>query len=365
MAAAQGADEVAAAPRVRLVLTPTAYSGTGFVEAAFRLSEDAYVLVVAVDLDRRIRVLHPESPDESGFATAGDRNRLTRFFAGFGGAQFGRYTSYSLTQRISPFGGEGVMIAIASERPLQLERLMDAGGDWDEDKLANLVFDQSLAGAAHALGRALVLTGQEYSTDYTTLGGRRTLGGYTSLAARSFGDCGGLGAMDAGFSTYSFGYADGPRYDGMGAVLLGFHRVDGQLFARYAYASGGCGRPLYYDVPVPGPRVTPPDTTKHDTTVVARRQPRFPGAPRFPQLSPDSASGPLTRRSSDRASAGEATGRLRPPVAGGLRFRPPEQLPVEGIRPAERRMTPRDLDAPARRAPSAEQAPPGQAGDAP
>lgn len=337
------ADELASVPRIRLVVPPAAYASTRFVEASFRVTEDAYVMVVAVDLDRRVRVLYPESPDESGFAAVRDQHRLTRFFAGFGGssAGYGRFDArYDINQRISPFGGGGVLLAVASDRPLQLERLQDDGGDWNEHLLSRLVLDQSLAGAAQAIGRAVVLTGQEFNTDYTTFTGSRTLGGYSTFASRSLGDCGFAGGY--GFDGYAYG--DGTAY-GPVTRFVGTYQRDGMTFARYAN-EGGCTRPVYYDVPVLTPVGVPRDTTRRDTTSTAKRPPHVPGAPRFPSVTGDDMT---LRRFTPRDARG--ADRERPVVASGLRFRLPEQLPTE---PTDRmsRFSPRVGEPFARRLPS-------------
>lgn len=341
-------DEVARAPRIRLVVPPASYAGSQYVEASFQLSADAYVLVVAVDLDRRIRVLYPETPEESGFAAGSSPHRLTRFFAGFArsGRSSGYDSRYDMTGRISPVGGGGVLLAVASDRPLQLERLTGVGGDWDEPTLMQLVFDESLSGAAHAVGRAVVLTGQDFNTDYSTFSGRRTLTAYGSFASSGFGNCGdGYGYADvSGFGTSS--YPNG--YGGQAPRLIGLYQRNGQTFARYA-SGGGCGGVSYYDVPVnsAGPVLGPPVRTDTST---AKRRPRFPGAPRFPIVSGDSGTGALVRRLAP-ADAPDR-GADRPLVASGLRFRPPEQLPAERLRPIEALMAPRDAgEFPARRRP--------------
>lgn len=338
--------DMASAPRIRLVVPPAMYASTRFVEASFRVTEDAYVMVVAVDLDRRVRVLYPESPDESGFAAMRDQHRLTRFFAGFGGpsAGYSRFDArYDINQRISPFGGGGVLLAIASDRPLQLERLQDDGGDWDEHLLAQLVFDQSLAGAAQTVGRAVVLTGQEFNTDYTTFTGSRTLGGYSTFASSSFGDCGFAGAY--GFDGYAYGnsYGDGSYY-GAATRFVGFYQRNGVTFARYA-SGGGCTRPVYYDVPVPTPVGVPRDTTHRDTTSAGKRPPHVPGAPRFPSVTGD---GTLPRLA---PSDWRGADRERPVVASGLRFRRPEQLPTQPM-DGMGRLSPRDAEPFARRYPA-------------
>ena len=349
LASALEHDEVAAAPRIRLVIPPTSMAGSPYVEASFHLSADAYVLVVAVDRDRRVRVIHPETPEQSGFAAQREPHRLTRFFAGFGRAGgFARLDArYDISQRISPVGGVGVLLAVASDRPLQLERLTDAEGEWDEPELMRLVFEQSLPEASRALGRAVVLTGQEFNSDYTTFSGSRTLASYRSFASSRFGAC------DTGFG---YGLSDAFEFSGSGfgsgvVRFLGFYTRNGQTFARYS--DGGCGVTVY-DVPVPSQGRAPSAPPPPDTTTVARRGPRFPGAPRFPSAAGDSGTGPLARRLTPPQADDRA--RERPLVAAGLRFRPPDQLPSEAPRPLEARMSPRERDAsPAR---PEEQSPP-------
>ena len=340
------------APRIRLVVLPATYASTPYVDASFHLSEDAYVLIVAVDLDRRVRVLYPETPEQRGFTAKSNSNRLTRFFAGFGGPRGRSYASYGarydITQRISPVDGGGVLLAIASERPLQLERLIDENGDWDEHALSQLIFDRTMASAAHAVGRAVVLTGQEYDTDVTTFGGSPTLGAYSSFASSRFDDCADeYGGLDAfGFS----GSRAGSSYSGPVTRFVGLYRRGDQTYARYASGGGSCGRSVYYDVAVNTPRVAPRDTTRRDSTRVARRRPRFPGAPRFPSVSEDSGTRPLARRLAP-PDANDAAPE-RPLVAPGLRFRPPDQSPTERLRPLDTHSSPREVEeSPARRHP--------------
>jgi hypothetical protein len=335
------ADEVAAAPRIRLVVPPTSLAMDRYVESSFRVSSNAYVLVVAVDLDRRVRVLHPQSPDESGFVASSDSKRLSRFFAGFGtaaGYSDGSYlTRYDVSQRISPLGGSGVLLAIASDRPLQLDRLVGPNGDWDEQELARLVFDLSLPGAAHALGRATVLTGQDYNVDYSTFTGDRSFGSY-AFAANRLDACDMAFAFGSSRSAYGYGINEGP-YRGPMTRFIGLFQRDGQTFARYA--QGSCAGARYIDVPVSGmPRPVPPDSAAAPDTST-KRKPIHPGAPRFPSVTAE-----------DGATAGREVhirlepstadrGRERPVTVSGLRFRTPDELAPAGERPADIRMAPR------------------------
>ncbi len=331
----EGVIQRAGAPRIRLVIPTMGYATSAWVDASFRVSEDAYVLLVALDLDHRIRVIYPESPEQSGFVRAGgEPYRLARFHAGFGtGIQgYGSYQArYGSPEIISPFGGGGIMIAVASARPLQLERLLGAEGEFDDLALEQLLYDRSLPSAAHALAEALVLTGQEYDVDYTTFAGRRTLGSDASYASYASYAALGLSGCANG---YDAGWVDAYWNGGYGARMprfLGVYSRNGQVFARYANA-GGCGAPVYYDVPVntyPGRPRTPGDTvtTPPRGDSAGMKPPHFPGAPRFPSATPE-------HRIRLSASDAPPPDRDRPTIVSGLRIRPPDRIPPQAVRPA-------------------------------
>lgn len=220
---AEQALERAEAPHIRLVIPTMSYTSSGMVDASFHLSDDAYVRIVALDLDRRIRVLFPESSAGSGFVRGGAKwHRLMRFHAGFGTSArgYGSFqASYARAGVISPFGGGGIVLAVASARPLQLERLLDVDGDWNQQELERMMYDRSLAGAALALAHALVLTGQEYHVDYATFGGGRTLESYTTYATLGLSGCD---------NDFSVGLAGAYSYGGYGARtprFIGLYRL--------------------------------------------------------------------------------------------------------------------------------------------
>src|SRR5688572_9090209 len=79
----RAADERASEPRIRII-TPSILGANRYVESSFRVNEDAYVAVVAVDYDGLAHVVFPESPSASGFVQANTLYRLPTFFAGFG-----------------------------------------------------------------------------------------------------------------------------------------------------------------------------------------------------------------------------------------------------------------------------------------
>jgi hypothetical protein len=326
------ADEVAGAPRIRLVVPPRGLAADQYVESSFHLSEDGYVLVVAVDMDRRVRVLYPESPDETGLALRSAPHRLTRFFSGFGPASgFGAgfyHVAYERTQRISPFGGTGVLLAVVSDRPLQFDRLIGSDGDWDEQALSRLVVDETISGAAYALGRATVLTGQEYNTDYTTFSGGRSFGVYAFASRLDRCDLG--YAFGSSYDAYGYGWnrnvsIAGPRF-------VGLFQRNGQTFARYV--QGGCAGASYYDVPVTGAPLQAPADSAASPDSSVKRKPLHPWAPRAPSTTADAgeAAGREVHVRLEPPSADQ--GRERPVTTAGLRFRTPGQLSEADARPA-------------------------------
>jgi hypothetical protein len=155
-------------PRVQII-TPSILGADRFVESAIRVNRDAYVGVFAIDYDGRARVLFPELPSESGLVKAGGRLTLPKFFAGFGTARFALNpgSRYGLLQPM--YGGRsgGLIYAIASDRPLQFQRLANDDDDWDEYEIERQTWNVSYNGVAYALGRVLSLTGQDFDTDFS------------------------------------------------------------------------------------------------------------------------------------------------------------------------------------------------------
>jgi hypothetical protein len=288
LGAAAGDDDAGSAPRVSLFIPPAGYTMVNYVDAAFRVSDDAYVLVLTVDRDRRVRVLYPESPSESGFAERRAATHLTRFFGGFG-SRPSAYGSYDLSQRLSPFGAGGVLLAVASDRPLQLERLADGGGDWDAQRLEQLVYEHTMPAAAQSVARALLVPGQEFSTDYLTFGGSRTLDTYRSYAS-GFDACGSRYGFGPRAALHALDPLGLPGYGSAEPLtrFLGLLQRDGQTYARYV-TGGGCSTPFFYDIPTaprPAPAPQPADTIRRDSVATSGRwamtrddRERSPGTP--------------------------------------------------------------------------------------
>jgi hypothetical protein len=286
-------------PRVRLYVPGAAFSAARYVEAEIKVDEDAYVMVVAVDRDHRVHVVFPESPDQTGFLTPDSSVHAQRFFGGFGSPL--SYASYGSLQG----GSAGNMVAIASDRPFQFQRLTDADGDWDEYALERIVFNGSPTGTAYSLGQRLTLTGQSFSVDRTNF-----IGGQFNNAF-AFGrqnSCYGELSYDAFARGYESFYSD---FGGLGdyasfvngtPVGTVYTVANGVRYAQTRYMDP-CGR-LSYGPPTPvGPVVAPPvDTTKHrdSTSVSAARY-----APRIATTGTSDGSGSRV---------------------GGVRFRSPEEV---------------------------------------
>jgi hypothetical protein len=319
------------APHIRVAVMPS--TSSEFVDAAFHVSETAYAFVAVVDLDRRIRVLYPESPADAGLASSGERHPLNRFFAGFGNTSLGSASRYRLAsyttafRRITPFEGGGVIIAIASERPLQLDRLATRSGDWDEDALEEYLFNTTAATGAYALGRALTVSGQEFTSDIESIARPRS-----QFAASSFG----RGCLDSAFGfDDDFAFGDYPRDWRQNRyvpsrVPIGQFMIGTQKVVRYL-ETDACGHVTYINIPVFEPG------TPRDTTTPTRAVPRSAFRP-FAGVDGDATS--PWRRAGGQADATPWTrASERPAPRGDAPRIEPRARTREAARPAERRET--------------------------
>jgi hypothetical protein len=205
-------------------------------------------------------VVFPDSADDSGYVSAHSSKRITRFFAGFG-PTYRRYSNYSLaTQPIMRNSGGGVLLAIASDRPLQLGRLRDNDGDFNEESIARLVFNASAPSAAYSLARAVTRSGQRFNTDYSSFGGG--FGGIGTFASNSFNDCGGLAGF--GYDEFADAYSNGSVANDYAPRVIYF-RSNGVLYAQYL-SDARCGRASYSaPVAIQGVPRIPMDTTRRDS----------------------------------------------------------------------------------------------------
>ncbi|MEO8563843.1 MAG: hypothetical protein ABI601_17320 [bacterium] len=300
-------------PRVRII-APSMIGADAFVNASVRVNEDAYVLVVASDLDGRFRVVFPDSPDESGFVSAVVPRKVTKFFAGFGvfgSARYGR-SAFSV-QPVSRFTPRGVMVAIASDRPLQFERLVDRNGDWDDFKLEQLAYGRGTTGIGYVVGSQVALAGQEFDADYS---------GFSQFASPAH-----YGTASLGSGLCESEFTNAMYFDPPPATRY-FER-DGVVY-QVITTGDACSGYQTITLPVnpdqkPKPRPGPDSAAMtFSASRVAARPVGAVGRFGSEQLDGTVA---RARRSSPLDTDGNALRPVdRPNVVGGLRFRPPEQL---------------------------------------
>jgi hypothetical protein len=142
---------------------------SSYVMPEIQISENAYLFVVAMDLDGQIQVLHPDFPGISVKISAHKQLQLPNFFAGFNqqsyqsfhySAQFQHYT------RNDGWGDtRGVAIALASRAPFNLERI-EVGGNWDMIALRHLLENRTPQDAVLALTHYLGAEGEPIGHDY-------------------------------------------------------------------------------------------------------------------------------------------------------------------------------------------------------
>ncbi|HEY2026701.1 MAG TPA: hypothetical protein VGG78_06800 [Gemmatimonadaceae bacterium] len=241
------------APAIRIYVRPT-YAPSSYVDVDFRTDDDSYALVLAIDYDNRVRVLYPETPTATAWVASRQQPELHPFFAGFGDT--------GLDPRYRFLRG-GVVVAIASARPLQFHQIANDRGGWDERAILGLLDRINVMQGAEELGQALTLPNQDYSYDYATFNtpSARAL----SLASRGsiFADC-----SASPFSSTYYGALDPYEFYRFPLPLVRYFQIGNTLYAQYQIGSDGCGN---YSAPVPVRQLTPlvpahPDTTRRDTS---------------------------------------------------------------------------------------------------
>lgn len=168
------------APRIR-VSRAMGSVASSYVEPSIGLSEDAYVLAISVDVDRNIRILHPEYP---GIAVKMNSSRdlyLPRFFTGYGGrergmnARSGGYVSSYYDGFDAGYSDtRGTVIALASRRPFNFDAIT-TNGDWNLAAVSRLIAGRDPRSAASALADRLGARGEEIGSGvYRFAGESRT-----------------------------------------------------------------------------------------------------------------------------------------------------------------------------------------------
>lgn len=159
------------APVIRLNAALGSSLVTNYIEPSIRLSEDAYVFAISVDVDRNVQVLHPDDPGISVRMSSRKQLHLPRFFAGYyqnprfagrsmGGFGSSRYDYYEPGLSDT----RGTIIALASRKPFNLDAVT-TDGQWDLEEVRLLVDGRDPWSAAAMLARYLGARGEPIGRD--------------------------------------------------------------------------------------------------------------------------------------------------------------------------------------------------------
>lgn len=344
------------APRINLTTALGGSVASNYIEPAVTLSEDAYVFVISVDVDRRVQVLHPTETGMSVKMAARRQLHLPRFFAGYGGGDGyssvsrGGYSSYDYGSGYSDT--RGTMIALASRRPFRLSTI-SVGGDWDVRMLERLVEDRDPYMAATLLAKLIGAPGEAIGRDvHRFAGGRHYYNSFYSNSA--YYDCGYLSGslgFARGFSSgrsLSFFRAAQLQQAGFDVAFIGFDACGQPQFNVYSSGIVGTpgGRPPAAGAFPRGrlPSVAPRNPLKDSVVGVITGARPTPG--RYadqdnaftPPVSRIPDGGTTSARPHPRSDGATVSERPRPPAASPAPERaPPRHSPP----PPERVSTPR------------------------
>jgi len=308
---------------VDVIGTPT------YITPEIRLSENAYLFAVALDLDGNIRVLFPELPGISVKVSSHTQLRLPNFFVGFnrqnGSVHDGYYANGHYTSGYDGYVDDtrGTVVALASRVPFNLD-VISRGGDWDFSAIRLLLEHRTPQDAALVLSRYLGAQGEPIGYDYFRFSG----GSANSYYADGYGYYGN-GAYDYGYYDYNGyyngynGYAPFLPYAGPGSPSnRRRHPSDTTVFPKLRLPAEG-----HFPVPgrAGGPQhnviVTAPSRRSEPRTVEAYRndpggmtapQGRMPIERQIPQTEPGAAMGAMPTRypSPPRVEAAPAPARM-------------------------------------------------------
>jgi len=318
------------APRIR-VSAAMGSVASSYVEPSISLSEDAYVLAISVDVDRNIRVLHPEYP---GIAVKMNSSRdlyLPRFFTGYGerergmSARNGGYASSYYDGFDAGYSDtRGTVIALASRRPFDFDAIT-TNGDWNLAAVSRLIAGRDPRSAASALADRLGARGEEIGSGvYRFAGESRT---YATLYNTTSYRC----------NPYygSFGYSRG----------ISLFRAAQLRRAGYLVTFAGidaCGEPRY----AVHSRGLAENQGRRPPAVGAFPRPRTPAPAQRPR---NPASG-RTRTDDSTSASGRPTRRYTEPERVTQRLFPSPDRTAERNRPANTRTAERNPATSARTA---------------
>lgn len=140
------------APDVRIwTSTDQTYQRGDRVRALFRVREDAYVTIVRLDTDGRMRVLYPRTPNDDNWVQAGHTYRVPG------------YTDASFV--VDDPTGVGYVFAISSYKPFDFGRYA-VGHGWDQVALASRVHGDPFVALRSFAERIAYDANTGYATDY-------------------------------------------------------------------------------------------------------------------------------------------------------------------------------------------------------
>jgi hypothetical protein len=337
------------APRIHLTTGLGSSVASNYIEPSVTLSEDAYVFVISVDVDRRVQVLHPNETGISVKMAAQRQLHLPRFFAGYGGsAGFSNvsgsaYSAYDYGSGYSDT--RGTLIALASRRPFRLSGI-SVGGDWDVRLLERLVQNRDPHMAASLLAKLVGAPGEPIGRDvYRFAGGTHYYNSFYNNSAY----------YDCSYLYGSLGFARGFR----AGTSLAFFRAAQLQQAGFSVAFLGydmCGQPLFNVYP-PAIVGTPGGRPPAAGAFPAGRLPS--SAPRNPLR--DSVAGVITGARPTPGRHADRNDAFTPPMsripdARSVSERP--HPPSEGTRVYERPRAPAASPAPERAEPRHSPPPP-------
>jgi hypothetical protein len=306
-----------------------------YVEPQIKLSEDAYVFAIEVDLDGQIQVLHPDFPGLSVKINARRALQLPNFFAGFNQAvPVGGVYSSADFQRYSPYGGyedtRGTVLALASRAPFNLERI-ESGGDWNITSIRRLIENRSPLSAMAALADYIGAKDEPIGQDFM-----RFAGGATNRY--SYADYNYYAPCDGYYGYFAPGLGFSPAL-----ARLTWGRIAGQQARIIGFDL--CGVPIISYGPVTGTRFpTTPGRPRQpgDTTVFPKAHIPRGNTPRHPVDASAEGIFPLPRRTG-LGQAGDVTitaptGRRGEPreILEGYRSQPTALSAPQGRMPVDR-----------------------------
>jgi hypothetical protein len=329
------------APRIDLTTSLGSSVASNYIEPAVTLSEDAYVFVISVDIDRDVQVLHPTETGIAVKMAARRQLHLPRFFAGYGGnGGYSNVSGGSYDYGSGYSDTRGTMIALASRRPFRLSNI-SVGGDWDVLMLQRLVDGRDPEAAAVMLAKVLGEPGEPIGRDvYRFAGGRRYYNSFYSNSAY----------YDCSYLYGSLGFARGFNT----GRSINFFRAGQLQQAGFVVAFAGydaCGQPVFDVYPrsfvgTPGTPGRPPATGVFPSGRIPSVAPRNPLKDTVGSVITGARPTPGRYAGQNDASTPPMT---RVPDAGSVSERPHPRS--EGTTVSERPRVPAATPAPERAAP--------------